>query len=115
MEAAAESDLQHSTSGHSHPVSRYARRESHDSQPTLSFLLEHIVCSVSRVDLPVVLLTNPSSRRHLALTTMAHVLHFPVFLLQLPLHLEIELSFSLYTLLLHITDNTLVHRLSTHD
>lgn len=42
-----------------------------------------------------------------------HILHFPVFLLQLALHLKIDLSFALDALLLHVADHTLMHRLSS--
>lgn len=42
-----------------------------------------------------------------------HILHFPVLLLQLALHLKIDLSFALDALLLHVADHTLMHRLSS--
>jgi len=38
-------------------------------------------------------------------------LYFPVFLLKLALHFEIDLTFALEALLLHVTDHTLVHSL----
>lgn len=37
------------------------------------------------------------------------MLHLPVFLLQLPLHLEVHLSFAFDALLLHISDHSLMH------
>jgi hypothetical protein len=40
-----------------------------------------------------------------------HSLDLPVLLLKLALHLEVDLTFTLDALLLHITDHTLVHSL----
>jgi hypothetical protein len=40
-----------------------------------------------------------------------HSLDLPVLLLKLALHLEVDLTFALDALLLHVTDHTLVHSL----
>lgn len=40
---------------------------------------------------------------------IADILHLPVLFLQLPLHLKVDLSFSLEPLLLHVADDALVH------
>jgi hypothetical protein len=52
------------------------------------------------------------SRRFGFIRAIADILHLAVFFLQLSLHFEISLSFSLDTLLFHISYDALVHCLS---